>query len=120
LTVIAASMARFGSLIAAGIGIPLACYVGWRVWIMIHMLRHLRLRRITPLLVHERITSGEQIAVLDLLDFEDVPRNVQESLGQSGCHPSASVVASEHVEMVLYCSSGEFTNEDAWRTRPEP
>jgi membrane protein DedA with SNARE-associated domain len=64
LTIIAASMARFGSLIAAGIGIPLACYVGWRVWFMIHMLRHLRLRRITPLLLHERITSGEQIAIV--------------------------------------------------------
>ena len=38
-------------------------------------------------------------------------RNVQEFLGQSGCHPPASVVAPEHVEMVLYCSSsGKFTN----------
>jgi membrane protein DedA with SNARE-associated domain len=41
LTIIAASMARFGRAIAAGIGIPIMCYVGWRVWIMIHMLRHL-------------------------------------------------------------------------------
>jgi membrane protein DedA with SNARE-associated domain len=44
LTIIAASMARFGNLIAAGIGIPIMCYVGWRVWIMIHMLRNLRRR----------------------------------------------------------------------------
>jgi hypothetical protein len=38
---------------------------------MTHMLRHLRLRRITPLLLNEKITSGEPIAIIDLLGFED-------------------------------------------------
>jgi membrane protein DedA with SNARE-associated domain/rhodanese-related sulfurtransferase len=116
LTIIAASMARFGGLIAEGIGIPLGCYVGWRVWIMIHMLRHLRLRRITPLLLHERITSGEQIAIIDLLDFEDehekragIPGAVR--MAPSRLRSRSRVVVPEHLEMVLYCSSsGEFTS----------
>src|ERR1700678_3283057 len=48
---IAAVMARFGDLLAAVIGIPLVCYVGWRIWIIVHMLRHLKLRRIAPALL---------------------------------------------------------------------
>jgi membrane protein DedA with SNARE-associated domain len=116
LTIIAASMARFGSLIAVGIGIPLGCYVGWRVWIMTHMLRHLRLRRITPLLLNERITSGEQIAILDLLEFEDeqeeragIPGAVR--MSPSRLRSRLRIVVPEGLEMVLYCSSsGEFTS----------
>jgi membrane protein DedA with SNARE-associated domain/rhodanese-related sulfurtransferase len=116
LTIIGTSLARFGSMIAAGIGIPLGCYVGWRVWIMIHMLRHLRLRRITPLLLHERITSGEQIAIVDLLDFEDehegragIPGAVR--MAPSRLRSRLRIVVPENLEMVLYCSSsGEFTS----------
>jgi membrane protein DedA with SNARE-associated domain len=69
LTIIAASMARFGRVIAAGIEMPIMCYAGWRVWITIHMLRHLRLRRITPLLLNGRMASGEQIAIVDPIGF---------------------------------------------------
>jgi rhodanese-related sulfurtransferase len=86
---------------------------------MIHMLRHLRLRRITPLLLHERITSGKQIAILDLLDFEDehegragIPGSVR--MAPSRLRSRSRVVVPEHLEMVLYCSSsGEFTSARA-------
>jgi hypothetical protein len=71
LTLIAASMARLGAVLAVVIGIPLACYVAWRVGVMAQMLRHLRLRRITPLLLNEKIMAGEPIAIIDLLDFEE-------------------------------------------------
>ena len=67
LTLIAASMAKFGALLAATIGIPLACYVVWRIGIMAQMLRHLRLRRITSLILNVKITAGESIAILDLV-----------------------------------------------------
>jgi membrane protein DedA with SNARE-associated domain/rhodanese-related sulfurtransferase len=116
LTIIAASLARFGGLIAEVIGIPLACYLGWRAWIMIHMLRHLRLRRITPLLLYERIASGEQIAVVDLLDFEVEHGRGAGIPGAARIAPSrlrsrSRIVVPEHLEMVLYCSSsGEFTS----------
>jgi membrane protein DedA with SNARE-associated domain len=114
LTIIAASMARVGGLIAAGIGIPIMCYVGWRIWIMIHMLRHLRLRRMTPLLLDQLIASGEPIAIIDLLDFEDeheeragIPGAVR--MAPSRLSGRSRVVVPEHLEMVLYCSSsGEF------------
>ena len=71
LAVIAASMAKFGDVLVAAVGIPLALYIARRVWVMVQMLRHLRLRRIMPALLHKKITSGEQVAIVDLLSFEE-------------------------------------------------
>src|ERR1700721_3378441 len=67
LTLIASSMAKFGPLLAATICIPLACYVVWRIGIMAQMLRHLRRRTITLLLLNVKITAGESIAIIDLV-----------------------------------------------------
>jgi membrane protein DedA with SNARE-associated domain/rhodanese-related sulfurtransferase len=113
---IAASLARFGDLLAALIGIPLACYVGWRVWIIVHMLGHLRLRRITPALLHEKIMSGEQVAIIDLLSFEEEPANSVGIPGAVRMDPArlrsrSKVVVPEHLGIILYCSSsGELTS----------
>jgi membrane protein DedA with SNARE-associated domain len=71
LAVIAASLGRFGDVLAAAISVPFGCYVGWRAWVLVRMLYHLRLRRITPLLLQTRLASGEQVAIVDLLSFED-------------------------------------------------
>jgi membrane protein DedA with SNARE-associated domain/rhodanese-related sulfurtransferase len=116
LALIAASMARFGEIFAAGIVIPLACYVGWRVGVMTHMLRHLRLRRITPLLLNEKIRSGEPLAIIDLLDFEDgqgdhagIPGAVR--MDPAHLRSRLRVVVPENLGLVLYCSSsGELTS----------
>jgi membrane protein DedA with SNARE-associated domain/rhodanese-related sulfurtransferase len=116
LALIAASIARFGAILAAGIGIPLACYVAWRVGVMTHMLRHLRLRRITPLLLNEKITSGEPIAIIDLLGFEDDHGNRAGIPGAVRMDPAhlrsrLRVVVPENLGLVLYCSSsGELTS----------
>jgi hypothetical protein len=116
LTLIAASMARFASLLAAAFGIPLACYVAWRIGIMAQMLHHLRLRRMTPLLLNEKIMAGEPIAIIDLLDFEE---GLGERAGISGAVPMdparlrsrLRIVVPENLGLVLYCSSsGELTS----------
>jgi membrane protein DedA with SNARE-associated domain/rhodanese-related sulfurtransferase len=113
---IAASMARFGDVLAALIGIPLACYAGWRVWIIVHMLRHLKLRRITPALLHEKIMLGEQFAIIDLLSFEEEPENSVGIPGAVRMDPArlrsrSKVVVPEHLGIILYCSSsGELTS----------
>jgi rhodanese-related sulfurtransferase len=116
LTLIAASMARFGAALAATIGIPLACYVAWRMGIMAHMLRHLRLRRITPLLLNEKMMAGEPIAVIDLLDFEDAHEDRSGIPGAVRMDPARlrsrlRVVVPENLGLVLYCSSsGDLTS----------
>jgi membrane protein DedA with SNARE-associated domain/rhodanese-related sulfurtransferase len=116
LTLIAASMDRFGAVLAAIIGIPLACYVAWRIGIMAHMLRHLRLRRITPLLLNEKIKAGEPIAIIDLLDFEEAHEDRSGVPGAVRMDPARlrsrlRVVVPENLGLVLYCSSsGELTS----------
>jgi len=116
LTLIATSMSRFGGVLAAIIGIPLVCYVVWRIGIMAHMLRHLRLRRITPLLLNEKIMAGEPIAIIDLLDFEEghgdragIPGAVR--MDPARLRSRLRVVVPENLGLVLYCSSsGELTS----------
>ena len=116
LTLIAASMARFGTTLAVIIGIPLACYVVLRIGIMAQMLRHLRLRRITPLLLNERIMTGEPIAIIDLLDFEvgygdraGIPGAVR--MDPARLRSRLRVIVPENLGLVLYCSSsGELTS----------
>jgi membrane protein DedA with SNARE-associated domain/rhodanese-related sulfurtransferase len=116
LTLIAASMARFGAVLTASIGIPLACYVAWRVGVMVQMLRHLRLRRITPLLLNEKIMAGERIAIIDLLDFEEAHEDRSGIPGAVRMDPARlrsrlHVVVPESLGLVLYCSSsGELTS----------
>jgi len=116
LTLIAASMARFGTVLVAAIGIPLACYVAWRIGIMAQMLHHLRLRRITPLLLNEKIIAGEPIAIIDLLDFEDPQEDRSGIPGAVRMDPARlrsrlRVVVPENLGLVLYCSSsGELTS----------
>jgi rhodanese-related sulfurtransferase len=109
-------MARFGAILAAGIGIPLACYVAWRVGVLTHMLRHLRLRKITPLLLNEKITSGEPIVIIDLLGFEDghgdhagIPGAVR--MDPAHLRSRLRILVPENLGLVLYCSSsGELTS----------
>ena len=116
LTLSAASMARFGTVLAAAIGIPLACYVAWRIGIMARMLHHLRLRRITPLLLNEKVMAGEPIAIIDLLDLEEghgdrpgIPGAVR--MDPARLRSRSHVVVPENLGLVLYCSSsGELTS----------
>jgi membrane protein DedA with SNARE-associated domain/rhodanese-related sulfurtransferase len=116
LTLIAASMARFGAVLVAIIGIPLACYVAWRIGIIAHMLRHLRLRRITPLLLNEKIMAGKPVAIIDLLDFEETHEDRSGIPGAVRMDPASlrsrlHVVVPENLALVLYCSSsGELTS----------
>ena len=116
IVVISASIARSGNVLAVAIGVPLACYVCWRAWVMAHMLRHLRLRRVTPLLLHKRLKSGEKVAIIDLLRFEEEQQDRAGIAGAVRIHPARlrnrfRVLTPDNLDIVLYCSSaGEFTS----------
>jgi membrane protein DedA with SNARE-associated domain/rhodanese-related sulfurtransferase len=116
LAVIAAFIARFGDVLVAAVGIPLALYIARRAWVMVQMLRHLRLRRITPALLHKKITSAEQVAIVDLLSFEEGDEGLAGIPGAVRMDPARlrsriRVVIPENVGIVLYCSSsGELTS----------
>jgi membrane protein DedA with SNARE-associated domain/rhodanese-related sulfurtransferase len=116
LAVIVASISRFGDVLVAAVGIVLAFYSARRVWVMVQMLRNLRLRRITPALLHKRITSAEQVAIVDLLNFEEghvghagIPGAVR--MDPARLRSRIRVVVPENLGIVLYCSSsGELTS----------
>jgi rhodanese-related sulfurtransferase len=82
----------------------------------LNMLRHLRLRRITPALLHIKITSAEQVAIVDLLSFEEGDEGLAGIPGAVRMDPARlrsriRVVVPENVGIVLYCSSsGELTS----------
>jgi rhodanese-related sulfurtransferase len=116
LEVIVVSMSKLGNGLVWVIGVPLVCYVCWRIWIIAHMLRHLRLRRIAPLLLHKKLASGEQVAIIDLLSFEEKNENRAGIPGAVRMDPARlrnrfRVEIPKNVGIVLYCSSaGEFTS----------
>jgi membrane protein DedA with SNARE-associated domain/rhodanese-related sulfurtransferase len=107
---------RFGSMLGILIGIPLLLYVGWRIFIIVRMMRQLRLHRMSPALLDQRIRAGAKIAVIDLLDFEDGEQGAEGIPGAVRANPTRlrtgpMVVIPDDVEMVLYCSShGEITS----------
>jgi rhodanese-related sulfurtransferase len=104
------------AVLASAIGLPLARYVAWRIGVMAQMLRHLRLRRITPLLLLEKIMAGEPIAIIDLLDFEEAQADRAGIPGAVRIDPArlrsrSRVVIPANLGLVLYCSSsGELTS----------
>jgi membrane protein DedA with SNARE-associated domain/rhodanese-related sulfurtransferase len=116
LAVIAVSMARFGDVLLLVVGIPLAFYIIRHIWVMMQMLCHLRLRRITPAVLHKKITSAEQVAIIDLLGFEEGQEDYAGIPGAVRMDPARlrsriRVVVPENLGIVLYCSSsGELTS----------
>jgi rhodanese-related sulfurtransferase len=110
LSAIAASLGRIGDLIAVVVGVPLLCYILWRAWVLIRMLRFLKMRMISPSLLKSKLDEGMPIAIIDLLNYEEmkdpvagIPGAVRIDLERltSGSH----VTVPEDTEIVLYCSS---------------
>jgi len=108
---------RFGLLLVVVIGTPLLAYAAWRLLHLVRMIRHLRLRRISPTLLQRRLDDGEKVALVDLLQFEARERNIAGIPGAFRMDPQRlrrsprRVVVPEGVHIVLYCSSrNEFTS----------
>ena len=68
------------------------------------------------MLLHKRLKSGEQVAIIDLLRFEEEQQDRAGIAGAVRIHPARlrnrfRVVTPENLDTVLYCSSaGEFTS----------
>src|ERR1700761_611273 len=110
LSSIASSLGRIGDLIAIVIGVPLLCYVLWRAWVLIRMLRFLRMRMISPSLLKSKLDEGMPIAIIDLLNYEEmndpvagIPGAVRIDLERLTSR--SHVTVPEDTEIVLYCSS---------------
>jgi rhodanese-related sulfurtransferase len=103
---------HFGMVLGIAIGVPLCLYIGGRGLALVRMIRRLRLRRITPLLLARKLRNKSKIAVLDLLDFEASDTASPEAIpGALRVDPSVlrrlpHIIVPDGVEIVLYSSSG--------------
>jgi membrane protein DedA with SNARE-associated domain/rhodanese-related sulfurtransferase len=107
---------RFSALLGLVFGVPLLLYITWRLVHLVRVIRHLRLRRISPALLQERLDRGEKIAILDLLYFEAMEDNIPGIPGAVRADPvrlrtGPRLIIPADVDLVVYCSSkNDFTS----------
>lgn len=110
LSSIAASLGRVGDMIAIFVGVPLLGYILWRAWVLVGMLRFLRMRMISPHLLKSKLDQGVPIAIVDLLNYEEtndttpgIPGAVRIDLERFTRR--SHVTVPEGTQIVLYCTS---------------
>ena len=101
---------RFGTLLALVVGVPLLLYVAWRGLYLWRVIRQLRLRRISPAMLQQKIDESSKTAIFDLLNYEAREDGVAGIPGAVRVDPtrmrkSRRVKIPEGVSVVLYCSS---------------
>jgi membrane protein DedA with SNARE-associated domain/rhodanese-related sulfurtransferase len=101
---------RFGSATAIVVGVPFLLYVLWRGLHLIRIIRHLRLRRISPAMLQRKVEDSDKVAIFDLLDYEARAGVIEGIPGASRVDPTRlrkapKLVVPEGVDVVLYCSS---------------
>ena len=111
LDIVAATLDR----VSGVLGILLAgilCYFIWRAWELLRTMRRLRLRAVSPALLHRKLQAGQKVAVMDLLDLEghEDTTTIPGIPGAARISPtplrsSAKVRVPRDVQMVLCCSS---------------
>ncbi len=91
---------------------PVVLYAGWRGLNLVRMICELRQRRITPQMLARKLQSGGQVAVLDLVHFEEeTDGSLQAIPGAFVLDPSAlrnspHIAVPDNLKVILYCPSG--------------
>jgi len=101
---------RFGKGLVVMVGIPMLAWVSWRLLRIITMIRHLRLRQMSPALLNYKIEEGDKIGVVDLLRYDAIEQELAGIPGAVRADPDQlreahRFVVPEGVSIVLYCSS---------------
>ncbi len=103
---------NFGRALAIAVALPIFLYAAWRGLALLRMIRAMRVRSISPSLLHRKLQSNVKVAVLDLLDFDDEV-TVRPTLSIPGAlridparlRSSGPITVPDDVQIVLYCSS---------------
>ncbi len=111
---IAVAISRFAGILVIALGIPLAIYMIWHTLRFIPVSRSLRLHRIEPSRLLQKIINGEKVLILDLLSYEEgtegaegIPTSVR--LDISRVREARHVLFPSDLDVVLYCASpGHF------------
>lgn len=83
-------------------------YVGWKYFNRRRFIRSLRIARITPSELHQRIHSGENVIVVDLrhsMEFESEPETIPGAVHMDAADLEEAInVIPRDREIVLFCS----------------
>jgi membrane protein DedA with SNARE-associated domain/rhodanese-related sulfurtransferase len=83
-------------------------YVGWKYFNRWRFLRKLRIRRISPEELHQRMNAGEDVVVVDLrhtLEFDSEPETIPGAVHMDSAELEEAVdVIPRDREIVLFCS----------------
>jgi membrane protein DedA with SNARE-associated domain/rhodanese-related sulfurtransferase len=111
LDIVAAALNRISGVLLIFLGAVL-CYLLWRAWELLRVMRQLRLRVVSPKLLYQKLQAGKKVAVLDLLEVEghEDTTTIPGLPGAARISPaplrsSAKVQIPPDVQIVLYCSS---------------
>jgi rhodanese-related sulfurtransferase len=103
---------HFATALTVGLATPLVLYAAWRGFVLVRMIRQLKLRRISPRMLARKLKSKKKVAVLDLLNFEEesgsqvieaIPGSF--SIDPARLRKSPQLLTPNDVQIVLYCSS---------------
>jgi rhodanese-related sulfurtransferase len=106
---VASFLSRFSTFLVLGIGVPLILYIGWRAVTLVRMIHYLRLRRLSPSALNARLESENNIAIIDLFNFEDgdtsagIPGSIR--INPIRLRNRSRVIVPEDLEIVLCCLS---------------
>jgi membrane protein DedA with SNARE-associated domain/rhodanese-related sulfurtransferase len=105
---VAAQAANLGEWLLVLILAAFAGYIGWKYYNRRRFLRNLRIARITPEELKEKIDSGEDVIIVDLrhaLDFEAQPETIPGALHMDAAElEEAHEIIPRDREIVLFCA----------------
>jgi membrane protein DedA with SNARE-associated domain/rhodanese-related sulfurtransferase len=105
---IAARAAYLGEWLLVLVLAAFAGYIGWKYYNRRRFLRRLKIARITPEELKEKIDSGEDVVIVDLrhaLDFEAQPETIPGALHMDAAElEEAHEVIPRDREIVLFCA----------------
>jgi membrane protein DedA with SNARE-associated domain/rhodanese-related sulfurtransferase len=105
---IAARVAYLGEWLLVIVVAAFAAYIGWKYYNRRKFLRDLRIARITPEELKQKIDSGEDVIIVDLrhaLDFEAQPETILGALHMDAAElEEAHEVIPRDREIVLFCA----------------
>jgi membrane protein DedA with SNARE-associated domain/rhodanese-related sulfurtransferase len=101
---------HFGRFAAILVGVPFLVFILWRGFHLVQIIRHLRLRRISPAMLQRKLDDSDKVAVFDLLDYEAQEGSIKGITGAVRVDPARlrkapKVNVPTGVDVVLYCSS---------------
>jgi membrane protein DedA with SNARE-associated domain/rhodanese-related sulfurtransferase len=101
---------HFGKGLLLLVVVPILVWTAWTLLRIMTMIRHLRLRTISPALLQQKIDDGERVGVIDLLRYEAFGQELAGIPGAVRTDPTQlrsgqRVTVPDGVTVVLYCSS---------------